>query len=345
MGKARYLDEAGDMIRQIIGGPPPRVRQMELPLDGSDLRLERGSPEVRIERPGYLADEELMPPGIRAPEGPDFSGVEAGPLASPPDMELGSPLWRQMDQRMRAYDNIRRGRTGNLRNQNPQIAAIAGDGIRTQDAASAAARQADAVRARGMREGAAELGVAGAIAGAGLMLPSGGERSADAVTDTGGAAELAAESRPAPEVTAEDEEAVFTDRFKRQYLAREAKRAAPPAMQPSMEPAAAPADYSFQARELMNQLNAMRRQAGGEIPEAPQMMAEINRLLGMSNKQKNAPGYQPAMPTDHHGQAQMLIQQLNAMRRKAGGEVPEAQQIMAEVRRHQAMGDQMRNAR
>ena len=106
-----------------------------------------------------------------------------------------------------------------------------------------------------------------------------------------------------------------------------------------------PADYSFQARELMNKLNAMRRQAGGEIPEAPQMMAEINRLLGMSNQQRNAPGYQPAMPTDHHGQAQMLLQKLNAMRMEAGGEVPEAQQIMAAVRRLQAMGDQMRNAR
>ena len=340
MGKARYLDEAGDMIRQIIGGPPPRVRQMELPLDGSDLRMGRGSPEVLIAPPKRLVDEAFLSPGTRVPEGPDFSGIEAGPLASPPDMGLGSPLWNQMDQRARAFDNIRRGRTGNLRNQNPQIAAIAGDGIRTRDAAGVAARQADEAAALGRRQGAAELGVAGAVAGAGLLLPNSGERSADAVTDTGGAAELAAASRPAPEVTAEDEEAAFTDRFKRQYLAREAKRAAP-----AMPPADLPPDYSFQARELMDKLNAMRRQAGGEIAEAPQMMAEINRLLGMSNQQRNAPGYQPAMPTDHHGQAQMLIQQLNDMRRKAGREVPEAQQIMAEVRRHQAMGDQMRNAR
>jgi hypothetical protein len=32
------------------------------------------------------------------------------------------------------------------------------------------------------------------------------------------------------------------------------------------------------------------------------------------------------------------------MRQQAGGEVPQAQQIMAEVRRIQALGDQQRNA-
>jgi hypothetical protein len=43
-------------------------------------------------------------------------------------------------------------------------------------------------------------------------------------------------------------------------------------------------------------------------------------------------------------QAQALIAQLNEMRKKAGGEVPQAQKIMAEVRRLQAIGDQQRNA-
>jgi hypothetical protein len=106
-----------------------------------------------------------------------------------------------------------------------------------------------------------------------------------------------------------------------------------------------PPDYSFQARELINQLNAMRRQAGGEVPEAPAMMAEINRLLDLSNKQKNAPGYEPPMPTDYHGEAQRLIQKLNAMNQEVGGMSPETPRIMAEVRRLQALGDEQRNAR
>ena len=168
------------------------------------------------------------------------------------------------------------------------------------------------------------VGIAGAGIGAiDLMMPN---ENGDPPVRGSSTADLAAESRPVPSVESTPDEAPAMP------------EAAPPA--PEMPP-----DYSFQARELMNKLNAMRRQAGGEIPEAPQMIAEINRLLGMSNKQRNAPGYQPAMPTDHHGQAQMLLQKLNAMRMEAGGEVPEAQQIMAEVRRHQAMGDQMRNAR
>ena len=164
---------------------------------------------------------------------------------------------------------------------------------------------------------------AGGIGAIDMMMP---RENGDPPVQGSSTADLAAESRPVPSVEATEDEA--------------------PAM-PEAAPAAPemPPDYSFQARELMNKLNAMRRQAGGEIPEAPQMMAEINRLLGMSNKQKNAPGYQPAMPTDHHGQAQMLLQKLNAMRMEAGGEVPQAQQIMAEVRRLQAMGDKMRNAR
>ncbi len=171
----------------------------------------------------------------------------------------------------------------------------------------------------------AGLGVAG-IGAIDLMMPN---ENGDPPARGSSTADLAEESRPIPSVESTPDEAPAMP-----------TKAMPEATAPEMPP-----DYSFQARELMNKLNAMRRQAGGELPEAPQMMAEINRLMGMSNKQRNAPGYQPAMPTDHHGQAQMLLQKLNAMRMEAGGEVPEAQQIMAEVRRHQAMGDQMRNAR
>lgn len=159
-----------------------------------------------------------------------------------------------------------------------------------------------------------KIGAAGAAAAGGgvawNMWPrEDGERPANGdITDTSGTADLAAESAPPPVVDG-------------------------------------PPDYSFQARELMNKLNAMRRKAGGEVPEAKAMMAEINRLLDLSNKQKNAPGYEPPMPTDYHGEAQRLLQKLNARRMEVGGEVPETNQVMAEVRRLQALGDQQRNAR
>jgi hypothetical protein len=95
---------------------------------------------------------------------------------------------------------------------------------------------------------------------------------------------------------------------------------------------------------LIAKLNKMRRDAGGEVPEAAQMMQEINRLMALSNQSRNAMTPQQAQGSkDPHIQAQALIAQLNQMRQQAGGEVPQAQQIMAEVRRLQAMGDQQRN--
>jgi hypothetical protein len=218
-----------------------------------------------------------------------------------------------MDKGYRANDNLRRGRTPNLRNQDPQLARIAGEDIRNKNADAAAARAANAERAQGVREGLGELGAAAATVGIGAglssMYPSGESPAQGDMTDTSGTEDLAAESSPPP-ATPE-----------------------------------APADYSFQARELMGKLNAMRRAAGGEVTEAKQMMAEIDRLLGMSNEQRNSPSYKPAMPTDYHAEAQRLLQDLNARRMEAGGEVADTQKVMAEVRRLQAMGDQMRNAR
>jgi hypothetical protein len=74
------------------------------------------------------------------------------------------------------------------------------------------------------------------------------------------------------------------------------------------------------------------------------MMKEINRLMAMSNQSRNAMTPQQAQgSSDPHIKAQALIAQLNQMRQQAGGEVPQAQQMMAEVRRLQAMGDQQRN--
>lgn len=268
-------------------------------------------------RPGDGREIEMdgndWPPGTESWAVPPsrFDGIEVGSLDSAPDFELGSPLWHQMDKGARAYDNLRRNRTPNLRNQDPQLTRIAGADIRNRNADAAASRAAAAERSQGMREGLGELGAAAATVGIGAglssMYPSGETPAQGDMTDTSGTEDLAAESSPLPETPE------------------------------------APADYSFQARELMGKLNAMRRAAGGEVPEAKQMMAEINRLLEMSNQQKNAPSYKPPMPTDYHGEAQRLLQDLNARRMEAGGEVADTQKVMAEVRRLQAMGDKMRN--
>jgi hypothetical protein len=261
--------------------------------------------------PMELADDVLAAARRGNPGGMSFDGIDVGALDPAPDFELGSPLWHQMDKGYRANDNLRRGRTPNLRNQDPQLARIAGEDIRSRNADALAQRADDAQRAQGMREGLGELGAAAATVGIGAglssMYPSGESPAQGDMTDTSGTEDLAAESSP------------------------------PPATQE------APADYSFMARELMGKLNAMRRAAGGEVPEAPQVMAEIDKLLAMSNEQKNAPSYKPAMPTDYHAEAQMLIQKLNAMNQEMGGMSPETPQIMTEVRRLQAMGDKMRN--
>lgn len=165
---------------------------------------------------------------------------------------------------------------------------------------------------------------AGAV-GAGLALMN---QDTPSVTSTGGTADLASEASPPPGVmSAEDE---FTDRFKRQFTDREQRRAD---------------DGSLQARILIDRLNDMRRKAGGEVPEAPQMMAEINRLLAKGNAQVRQPDFRPGdKASRYRQQAQNLINRLNDMRREAGGEVPQAKQIMAEVQKLQSMADQMRNA-
>lgn len=158
---------------------------------------------------------------------------------------------------------------------------------------------------------AAGAGLVGAGAAAWNMMPSGMRpKESEAVGEldsTDGTADLAAESRPVPAVPT----------------------------------STSPRD---QAQALIAKLNKMRRDAGGEVPEAQQMMTEINRLMSLSNQSRNAMTPKQAQGSkDPHIQAQALIAQLNEMRRKAGGEVPQAQQIMAEVRRLQAMGDQQRN--
>jgi hypothetical protein len=139
-----------------------------------------------------------------------------------------------------------------------------------------------------------------------------------AIDSTDGAADLAAEATPPPEMPPEEE---------------------PPQ----------PVDYSMQARAVINDLNARRRAAGGEVPEAQAMMAEANRLLEMGNQTRRAT-YVAAPGDDassYFQQAQGLIDQLNAAYRQGTltPNSPKAREVMAEVRRLQSMGDDLRNRR
>lgn len=355
---ANYLDRMGDMIRGLMrsgmsedaavaalraaqNAPPAPVRQMELPMP-SDMGVERTPDFLARMRATHLADDTYGPSSRQAVNySPDIA-----PLASTagPDMPLGSDLWHQMDKSARGYENIVKGRTGNLRNQNPQLTKIAQQNIQAANARSAQSQAQMLASEKMLRDyavGGAALAGAGALgAGASALYQPGknGTLPADAAEST--TADLAAESRPAPAVAATDEdgiptdEAAFTEMFKRQYQEREDKRQA--------KGKGGYADPSDKAKAILDDLNARRRTAGREVPEAAKMEAEANSFLALSNSQRNAPGYKPRNASDPREQAQILLQKLNADRMEAGGEVPHSQQVLAEVRRLQAMGDQQR---
>jgi len=167
-------------------------------------------------------------------------------------------------------------------------------------------------------------GVAAAAGGVGMMAapdtapgasakgPSKPAPKEDDLLTSGNPADLVEETRPAPKVPAQDD------------------------VQPQV--AKAPTDYSAKARELINRLNDMRRQAGGEVPQAKEMMAEIDRLLALGNEQRREPDFQPGDDASaKFKQAQAILDQLNAMYREGlSPQSQQAQQMMAEVRKLQA---------
>lgn len=109
---------------------------------------------------------------------------------------------------------------------------------------------------------------AAAAAGGGLYVATQRDDDEPALTSTAGTADLKAETSPPPAVATEEE---------------------PPVREPAA-PAMGPRE---RAHAMIKQLNDMRRAAGGEVPQAKAMMAEINRLLAESNRQRNAPGFDP----------------------------------------------------
>lgn len=303
----RYLDELGrdeyaSLPRDIQGRPVPT---------GSD---------------GWPAGTDAW----AAPRTLDTLDVPPAP-PSAPDMSLDSPLFRDMYKADQAYDNLKKGRTANLRNSGGDLARIAGENIRRADEA---ARQAQ--KTSKLQDDLQKIGVAGGLAaaagGIGLMAtPDTAPKAAakappakqpEAVLDSSGdTADLVEETRPAPKVPVQDD------------------------VQPKV--AKAPTDYSAQARELINRLNDMRRQAGGEVPQAKEMMAEIDRLLALGNEQRREPDFQPGDDASaKFKQAQAILDQLNAMYREGlSPQSQQAQQMMAQVRKLQAEGDAMRNSR
>jgi len=159
-----------------------------------------------------------------------------------------------------------------------------------------------------------------------------------ALDNTDGAADLAAEATPPPEMPAEDppfaaadlSEEQFTERFKRQYLEREARRAQP----------LGPRE---QAHALQRQLNEMRAAARGEVPEAAAMKQEIQRLFDLADSQTNASARQGIAPPgdDPLSQARRILADLNA------GRIPPAQRAEAQaaMQRLYAAADAQANAR
>lgn len=323
-------------IRSLLGDAPMRASD-----DASVAVVKRGT--VPEDAYADMAAESLArQPFVRR----GLDSLDVPPAATAPDFSLDSPLFRDMHKADQAYDNLRKGRTRNLRNAGGELAAIAQDNIRT-------AAQRSAQRARPSGSGAAKAAaIAGAGAGVGLMLAP----KDLGLTESGNPADLREESasdilsRPElPMVPQEDiriPKKTFYEMDGRPF--DEGVRGGLPESE-LMNPVAQPADYSMQARELINKLNAMRRAAGGEVPEAPAMMREINRLMELGNKQRNTPSYQiPASDParDPYQKAKNLIAQVNNMYRAGYTQnSPEVQRVMAEVRRLHAEGDAIRNRR
>ena len=342
------------MIRNLVAGPPGGGMDMRKLINSPEFQLLSDAEKLAV-RGGDITP--LLRAPIRATDPRPVTGLDAiqAPPPAPADMDLGGDLWSQMSQASNRNHAVLSGKQNNLRNQ--PFAPMAQDALQMQQAAPAVrAQQAAQSGQTGqdlamMGGGVAAAGVLGA--GAYMVGQQAMKPGAQAVpppqappaglTDTGGTADLVAESRPAPVVDSSGvDESGFADKFKSQYNAREQKREA--AGQGGYDP-------RQQAEMLIGELNSRRQKAGREIPEAPQMMAQINALLAKSNEMRNSRSPQAAAqfaganPQDPHAQAQSLIAKLNEMRSKAGREVPQAQQIMSEVRRLQAQGDEMRNAR
>jgi hypothetical protein len=313
------LNAIDDLIRR-LGGAMPSSGRVAADVDPGVMRyLDEMAAKERAWYERFGFDPQSVNPAESV--GSVARRMDAGAPVEP-DMGIEGDLFGEMYKSAGAYDNLRKGRTTNLRNSGGDLARIAGENIRRAEEAARQAQitgklQDDLQKAA---VGGALIGGAGGLAymatpGTAPKMPA--ASADDAISDPADNAALAEETSPVPSVPATDD---------------------------IPEPVAPPRpDYKHQARELIDQLNAMRRSAGGEVPQAAAMTKEIDRLLAMGDEQVNDPAYEETLPPDYHAQARMLLDKLNAMRMEAGGEVPDSVAILAEVRRLQALGDEYRN--
>lgn len=99
----------------------------------------------------------------------------------PANMELGSPLFNRMYKADQAYEQLAKGRTANLRNAGGDFARIAGQAIRDENAAAAAARAGSPLD-RALQVGPDGQLVAALLAG-GMTAAGGGAVIHNAIED------------------------------------------------------------------------------------------------------------------------------------------------------------------
>lgn len=328
------MDVADDVARAARQAPPPR-RSAGFDLGDDDvtrtldeaLAPRRGTqigPEVLYDAHGRSlpVNASGWPSGTESFARPqNLNDLVVPPVLRGPDLALDSPTFRAMSKSQDATNPLQIRRTKNLRHQNPELAEVRARDI--EDAPNKRPRREAKARREAEVVGGA---VAAGVGGAAYHLS---QPPAEPMSHASDTADLKAEQKPVPEVRTQEPESL------------------PPTPE-SLANDPAPtqnAEWHYaQARELIDRLNQMRRNAGGEVPEARPMMAMIRQHQAEGDRMRNSPEWSPTDTGDPHQQAQMLIRQLNEMRRAAGGEVPQARQIMAEVRRLQAMGDAQRNS-
>ena len=272
-------DEIADSAGMLARHADMPVRQMELKFDNLPPVVKRGTvPEGQYADlvTQSLARQPFVRQGLDALDVPDAT--------SAPDFSLDSPLFNQMYKADRAYDNLLRGRSANLRHQ--PYNAPAGAALRdaAADAIRSMARDAQSEQLARMAAlaGAGGLGAMMATSDSNLRGPAEGAAAADepvapeaAPLDTSyeppvlgvpgsTTADLAAESRPLPPTPTVEEQL------------------------PVMTAEEAAAHFSQEARNQIELLNQYRRQGQITPDNDRQMMSEINHLLALANEARNS---------------------------------------------------------
>lgn len=338
----RFLDSLRRMTGVVENVParyaPAPSRQMELPFAAPEdaPRYVRGITDI-MGRPIPEGDVPGWPRGTESfmePVRRGLDNLDVPPPPAAPDFSLDSPLFRDMYKADQAYDNLRRKRTSNIRNQ--PFAQPAGAAIRDAAADSIRAMQRDRMAERAMMIG----GAAGA-AGLGTMIAGSHGNMSGAVQASPPAKPMAAPAPAAPMAAPQSpglspEEQAFADKFKSQLAGHEAR----------VEPAYEADRMAMEARQMLADLNARRRAAGGEVPDAAEVAARADAMLAQANAIRNDSSYRPLPQQGVRGQkagsrqqAIAMIQALNADRQRAGGEVADAPQREAAIRQLLAKAD------